>query len=66
MELEATGGPQGGPTRAEIHSSLKAIVDAPAWRLTQALATLVGPDGNRILVPGYYDAIRQPLAEGSA
>ncbi|HEX2444024.1 MAG TPA: M20/M25/M40 family metallo-hydrolase [Vicinamibacterales bacterium] len=63
MELEATGGLQGGPTRAEIHSSLKAIVDAPAWRLTQALATLVGPDGNRILVPGYYDAIRQPLAE---
>ena len=40
FELEATGGPQGGPTRAEIHSSLKAIVDAPAWRLTQALATL--------------------------
>jgi acetylornithine deacetylase/succinyl-diaminopimelate desuccinylase-like protein len=63
IELEATGGPQGGPTRAEIHSSLKAIVDAPAWRLTQALATLVGPDGNKILVPGYYDAIRQPLAE---
>jgi acetylornithine deacetylase/succinyl-diaminopimelate desuccinylase-like protein len=63
MELEAAGGPQGGPTRAEIHSSLKAIVDAPAWRLTQALASLVGPDGNTILVPGYYDAIRQPLDE---
>lgn len=63
MELQAIGGPQGGPTRAEIHSSLKAIVDAPAWRLTQALATLVSPDGNTILVPGYYDAIRQPLPE---
>jgi acetylornithine deacetylase/succinyl-diaminopimelate desuccinylase-like protein len=63
VELEATGGPQGGPTRAEIHSSLKAIVDAPAWRLTQALATLTSPDGNTILVPGYSDAIRPPSEE---
>jgi acetylornithine deacetylase/succinyl-diaminopimelate desuccinylase-like protein len=63
FELEAGGGPHGGPARAEIHSSLKAIVDAPAWRLTQALASLVGPDGNTILVPGYYDRIRQPLPE---
>ena len=51
FELEATGGPQGGPAQAEIHSSLKAIVDAPAWRLTQALASLTTPDGNTILVP---------------
>jgi acetylornithine deacetylase/succinyl-diaminopimelate desuccinylase-like protein len=63
FELEAAGGPQGGPTRAEIHSSLKAIVDAPAWRLTQALASLVSTDGNTILVPGYYDQIRAPLPE---
>jgi len=60
FELEARGGAHGGPTEAEIHSSLKAIVDAPAWRLAQALATLTAPDGNTILVPGYYDAIRQP------
>jgi acetylornithine deacetylase/succinyl-diaminopimelate desuccinylase-like protein len=60
FELEATGGTHGGPKNAEIHSSLKAIVDAPAWRLTQALSTLTSPDGNSILVPGYYDAIRQP------
>lgn len=63
VELEASGGPQGGPTRAEIHSSLKAIVDAPAWRLTQALAALTTPDGNTIQVPGYYDAIRPPTLE---
>lgn len=60
FELEARGGAHGGPKHAEVHSSLKAIVDAPAWRLTQALATLTSPDGNTILVPGYYDAIRQP------
>jgi acetylornithine deacetylase/succinyl-diaminopimelate desuccinylase-like protein len=63
MELEARGGPQGGPTRAEIHSSLKAIVDAPALRLVQALATLTTPDGNTLTVPGYYDSIRQPTVE---
>ena len=63
LELEAIGGPQGGPTRAEIHSSLKAVVDAPAWRLTQALAALTTADGNTIQVPGYYDAIRPPTDE---
>jgi acetylornithine deacetylase/succinyl-diaminopimelate desuccinylase-like protein len=63
IELEARGGPHGGPTRAEIHSSLKAVVDAPAWRLTQALAALTSPDGNTIQVPGYYDAIRPPTLE---
>jgi acetylornithine deacetylase/succinyl-diaminopimelate desuccinylase-like protein len=60
FELEARGSARGGPTQAEIHSSLKAVVDAPAWRLVQALATLVSADGNTILVPGYYDAIRAP------
>jgi acetylornithine deacetylase/succinyl-diaminopimelate desuccinylase-like protein len=63
VELVARGGPRGGPKRAEIHSSLKAIVDAPAWRLAHALSTLTTPDGNTILVPGYYDAIRQPNLE---
>jgi acetylornithine deacetylase/succinyl-diaminopimelate desuccinylase-like protein len=63
FELIAKGGERGGPTKAEIHSSLKAIVDAPAWRLAHALSTLVSPDGNTILVPGYYDAIRQPNLE---
>ena len=63
FELEAQGGPQGGPRDAEIHSSLKAIVDAPGLRLAQALASLTSPDGNTILVPGYYDSIRQPDRE---
>jgi acetylornithine deacetylase/succinyl-diaminopimelate desuccinylase-like protein len=63
LELEATGGPQGGPTRAEIHGSYKAIVDAPAWRLVQALASLTSPDGNTILVPGYGDDVRPPTLE---
>ncbi len=63
FELEARGGPHGGPTRSEIHGSLKAIVDAPAWRLVQALSTLVSADGNTILVPNYYDDVLPPPEE---
>jgi acetylornithine deacetylase/succinyl-diaminopimelate desuccinylase-like protein len=63
FELEAKGDTSGGPKGAEIHGSWKALVDAPAWRLSQALATLTSPDGNTILVPGYTDAIRAPSPE---
>jgi acetylornithine deacetylase/succinyl-diaminopimelate desuccinylase-like protein len=63
FEVEALGGPHGGPTRAEIHSSLKAIVDAPALRLVHALAALTTPDGNRLRIPGYTDPIRRPTPE---
>jgi Acetylornithine deacetylase/Succinyl-diaminopimelate desuccinylase and related deacylases len=63
FELEAMGGPQGGPTKAEIHGSFKAIVDSPVWRLIQALATLVSADGNTVTVPGYYEAVRPPTDE---
>jgi len=63
MELEAAGSERGGPTRSEIHGSYKAIVDAPAWRLVQALSTLTSEDGNTIRVPGYYDGIRPPTEE---
>jgi acetylornithine deacetylase/succinyl-diaminopimelate desuccinylase-like protein len=63
FELEARGTAQGGPMKAEIHGSLKAITDSPVWRLTQALASLTSRDGNTILVPGYHDAIRAPSEE---
>ncbi len=63
LELEARGGAWGGPTRSEIHGSYKAIVDAPAWRLVQALASLTTPDGNTIRIPGYYAAVRPPTLE---
>ncbi len=62
-ELEAQGGEWGGPAKAEIHGSFKAIVDSPVWRLTQALASLTTPDGNTVLVDGFYDGVRPPTAE---
>ena len=63
FEMEAAGGAWGGPTRSEIHGSTKAIVDSPVWHLMHALSSLTSPDGNTILVPGYYDDVRPPTAE---
>jgi acetylornithine deacetylase/succinyl-diaminopimelate desuccinylase-like protein len=63
LELEAQGNDQGGPTKAEIHGSYKAIVDSPVWRLLQALASMTTKDGNIITIPGYYRDIRQPNDE---
>ena len=60
FELEARGGEWGGPLRAEVHGSLKSLVDSPAMRLVQAIASLTTPDGNTIAIPGYYDAVRAP------
>jgi len=60
MEMEARGGPQGGPVHHEIHGSLKGYIDSPVWRLVQALASMTTPDGNTILIDGYYDRVQAP------
>ena len=53
LELVASGEKWGrGPAR-DVHSSLKAMVDSPAWRLVKALDTLVSDDGNTITVDDY-------------
>lgn len=60
FELESRGGAWGGPSAAEIHGSMKAVVDSPALRLVNAIASMTSPDGNTILIDGYYDSIRGP------
>jgi acetylornithine deacetylase/succinyl-diaminopimelate desuccinylase-like protein len=45
-----------GPTR-DIHSSLKATVDSPVWRLVEALQTLVSADGNKVAIDGWYEHV---------
>lgn len=60
FELEARGGAHGGPTQAEIHGSYKAIVDSPALRLVNAIASMTSADGNTITIDGYEDAVRGP------
>ncbi|MEQ1785087.1 MAG: M20/M25/M40 family metallo-hydrolase, partial [Hyphomonadaceae bacterium] len=49
-----------GPAR-DLHSSEKARVDSPAWRLVQALHTLVTPDGNTPAIEGWFEKVR-PLS----
>ena len=53
LELVASGEKWGRGPGKDIHSSLKAMVDSPAWHLVKALGTLVSEDGNTITVDGY-------------
>ncbi|HXF95997.1 MAG TPA: M20/M25/M40 family metallo-hydrolase [Gemmatimonadales bacterium] len=64
VELEAHGAKWGrGPQKMPIHSSRKAILDSPVWRLVDALRSLYDPARNRILVEGFSDDIRPPTDE---
>jgi acetylornithine deacetylase/succinyl-diaminopimelate desuccinylase-like protein len=53
LELVSSGAKWGRGPAKDIHSSLKAMVDSPAWRLIKALDTLVSEDGNTITIDGY-------------
>ena len=67
FELEASGAKWGkGPQKQPIHSGAKAILDSPAWRMVDALRSMYDPVTNRILIDGFYDAIRPPNDEEEA
>ncbi len=53
LELISSGEKWGRGPGKDIHSSLKAMVDSPAWHLVHALNTLVSEDGNEITIDGY-------------
>lgn len=59
FELEAKGSEKGGPTEGEIHSSDAVWVQSPAWRLVQALSTLVDDEQN-VAVDGLWDDVVAP------
>ncbi len=61
LELVASGEKWGRGPKGDIHSSMKAMVDSPAWRLVQALNTLVTPDGNTAAIDGWFENVR-PLS----
>ena len=65
LELVASGEKWGRGPAKDIHSSLKAMVDSPAWRLVKALDTLVSDDGNTITVDNYPVAPPISAAEKS-
>ena len=58
LELVASGEKWGRGPKGDIHSSLKAMVDSPSWRLVQALQTLVTPDGNTPAIEGWFENVR--------
>src|SRR6058998_908040 len=53
LELVSSGEKWGRGPAKDIHSSLKAMVDSPAWHLVKALDTLVSEDGNEIAIDNY-------------
>src|SRR5205809_394805 len=71
LELVSSGEKWGRGPSKDIHSSLKAMVDSPAWHLITALGTLVSADGNTITIDDYpkpralSDEERAMIAEAS-
>ncbi len=61
-ELVSSGEHWGRGPSHDIHSSLKAMIDSPAWRLVAALQTLVSPDGNTPAIEGWFENVR-PLTQ---
>ncbi|MGQ0586909.1 MAG: M20/M25/M40 family metallo-hydrolase [Gammaproteobacteria bacterium] len=53
LQLVASGETWGRGPGKDVHSSLKAMIDSPAWRLVKALDTLVSKDGNTITIDNY-------------
>ncbi len=62
IELTTSGAKWGkGPVYSDIHGGNKRSVDSPAWRHIQMLSKLVSEDGNKVLIPGFYDNM-EPLS----
>jgi acetylornithine deacetylase/succinyl-diaminopimelate desuccinylase-like protein len=66
LELVSSGEHWGRGPKQDLHSSNEARVDSPAWRLIQALNTLVGPDGHTPAIEGYADKARPLTAAEKA
>ncbi len=58
LELISSGEKWGRGPSHDIHSSLEAQVDSPAWHLVQALNTLVEKDGHTPAVEGFFEKVR--------
>jgi acetylornithine deacetylase/succinyl-diaminopimelate desuccinylase-like protein len=61
VQLTASGERWGRGPGKDVHSSLKAMIDSPVWRLVRALDTLVSKDGNTITIDDYPEP--RPITE---
>lgn len=66
LELIASGAKWGRGPAKDLHSSYKAMVDSPSWRLVQALQTLVSADGNTPAIDGWFENVRPLTAREKA
>jgi acetylornithine deacetylase/succinyl-diaminopimelate desuccinylase-like protein len=58
VQLVSSGERWGRGPAKDIHSSLMARVDSPAWRLVKALDTLVADDGHTPAIDGWFENVR--------
>lgn len=58
-ELVASGEKWGRGPAKDVHSSLRASIDSPAYHLVQALHTLVSPDGTEPAIDGWFDKVKK-------
>ena len=63
VQLTASGEQWGRGPGKDVHSSLKAMIDSPAWHLVHALDTLVSADGNTITIDKYPKPLPVSAAE---
>jgi acetylornithine deacetylase/succinyl-diaminopimelate desuccinylase-like protein len=58
VQLISSGEHWGRGPAKDIHSSLKANVDSPVWRLVKALNTLVAEDGQTPAIDNWFDNVK--------
>jgi len=66
LELTSSGEAWGRGASKDVHSANRARLDSPSFHLVQALATLVGPDGNTPAIEGFADKARPISASEKA
>ena len=58
LQLISSGEKWGKGPKKDIHSSLMATVDSPAWHLIKALNTLVADDGHTPAIDGWFENVK--------
>ena len=58
LQLISSGAKWGKGPKKDIHSSLMANVDSPAWHLIKALDTLVADDGHTPAIDGWFENVK--------
>jgi len=58
LQLISSGEHWGRGPISDIHSSMATIVDSPAWRLVEALNTLVAKDGHTPAIDGWFENVK--------